>query len=59
MLPPLVVGHQLYSTRASVAVHMGFVALRHGGSYLTRDQTHVSCVGSQTLNHWTTREAPL
>ena len=35
------------------------VTLRHVGSYLTRDQTHVSCVGSQILNHWTTREAPL
>ena len=23
-----------------------------------RDQTGVPCIGSQTLNHWTTREAP-
>ena len=25
-------------------------------SYPTRDQTQVPCVGSQILNHWTTRE---
>ena len=23
---------------------------------LTRDQTHVPCIGRQILNHWTTRE---
>ena len=27
-------------------------------SSLTRDQTHVSCVAGQILNHWTTREVP-
>ena len=25
----------------------------------TRDWTHTSCLGRQSLNHWTTREAPL
>ena len=34
----------------------GFVALWHGGSSHTRDRTHVSCIGRQILNHWTTRE---
>ena len=24
----------------------------------TRDQTHTSCTGRQSLNHWTTREVP-
>ena len=28
------------------------------GSSQTRDRTCVSCVGRQTYNHWTTREAP-
>ena len=23
---------------------------------LTRDQTHITCIGKQILNHWTTRE---
>ena len=27
-------------------------------SYLTRDQIHTPCIGRQSLNHWTTREAP-
>ena len=27
-------------------------------SFLTRDQTHVPCIGRQILNHWTTREVP-
>ena len=25
---------------------------------LTRDGTHVPCIGRQILNHWTTREVP-
>ena len=25
-------------------------------SFLSRDQTHVPCIGRQILNHWTTRE---
>ena len=24
----------------------------------TRDRTHTHCIGRQSLNHWTTREAP-
>ena len=35
---------------------MGLVALRHMGSSRTRDQTYVSCIARQMLNHWTTRE---
>ena len=27
-------------------------------SSLTSDGTHVSCIGTQILNHWTTREVP-
>ena len=27
-------------------------------SSLTRDQTWVSCIGRQILNHWTTKEVP-
>ena len=27
-------------------------------SSLTRDQTHVPCIGRQIPNHWTTREVP-
>ena len=30
---------------------------RHVGSSWTRDQTHVSCIGRQSLYHWTIREA--
>ena len=25
---------------------------------LTRDQTHIPCIGRQSLNHWTTEEGP-
>ena len=28
------------------------------GSSWTRDGTHVPCIGSQVLNHWTTGEVP-
>ena len=27
-------------------------------SFLTRDQTHASCIGRGRLNHWTTRQVP-
>ena len=36
-----------------------FLAVRHGTwdlSSLTRDRTHVPCIGRRILNHWTTRE---
>ena len=36
---------------------MGLVALWHVGSSWIRDQTHVSCIGSQILYHWAAREA--
>ena len=29
---------------------------RHVGSSWSRDQTHVPCIGRQTLHHWTTKE---
>ena len=28
-------------------------------SSLTRDQTPIPCIGKQSLNHWTMREAPM
>ena len=37
---------------------MGLVALQHVVSSRTRNRTHVSCIGSQILSHWTTREVP-
>ena len=36
----------------------GFVALRHVESSWTRDQTHISCIGRQILNHWTPQGNP-
>ena len=42
--------------RAQQLWHTGIVSLQHVESSLTRDRTHVSCIGRQTLNHWTTRE---
>ena len=44
--------------RLSSCWHMGLVALQHVESSQTRNQTCVSCIGRQTLNHWTTREVP-
>ena len=34
----------------------GLAALQHVVSSQTRDRTHVSCIASQILSHWTTRE---
>ena len=34
------------------------VAPQHVDSSWTRDQTHVSCIGRQSLSHWTTGEVP-
>ena len=36
----------------------GPIAPRHVGSSQTRARTRVSCIGRQTLNHCSTREAP-
>ena len=36
--------------------HLGF--LKGDPSSSTRDQTHTPWMGRQSLNHWTTREAP-
>ena len=45
------------SSRAgSVIVAHDLVAPRHVGSSQTRAQTHVPCIGRQTLNHCVTRE---
>ena len=35
------------------------VALWHMESSWTRNQTHVSCIDRQILNHWTTKEVPI
>ena len=37
---------------------MGLSAPQHVESSLTRDGTHVSCIGRRILYHWTTREVP-
>ena len=37
--------------------HMGVVDPWHAGSSRTRDRTHVSCIGRQILNPWTTGKA--
>ena len=37
---------------------MGLVAPRHVGSSLTRDGTHIPCIGRWILNHYATREVP-
>ena len=38
---------------------MDLVALQHVESPPTRDQTCVSCIGRQVVNHWTTKEIPI
>ena len=43
-------------TRAQQVWCTGLAALRQVESSWTRDQTCVSCVGRQILNHWATRE---
>ena len=35
---------------------VGLIALQHVESSLTRDQTHVPCIGRWILNYWATRE---
>ena len=37
----------------------GLVAPRHGGSFWSRDWTHIPCFGRQILNYWTTKSLPL
>ena len=39
--------------------HTGLVAPWHVESPQTRDQTCVSCIGRQVVNHWTTKEIPI
>ena len=54
----LVVEYGLEGTRASVVVAYELSCSRHVESSLTRYRTHISCIGRQILNHWTTREVP-
>ena len=51
------VEHSLQGVRPSVVVMHGLSCLRHMKSSRIRDQTHVSCIGRQSPNHRTTREA--
>ena len=37
---------------------MGLCSPKTRANLLDRGLTHVSCIGRQTLNHWTTKEAP-
>ena len=37
---------------------MGLAALWNGGSSCTRAWTHVSCIGTQILNHWNHQASP-
>ena len=38
--------------------HTGLAVPKHVESSCTTDQTHVPCIGSQILNHWTSGKAP-
>ena len=40
--------------RLSCLAARGIFSVAHG--IFPRDRTHVSCIGRQILNHWTTRE---
>ena len=51
-------GAQAPDAQAQQLWLMGLVAPRHVGSSQTRARTRVPCIGRQTLNHCTTREAP-
>ena len=48
----------LYSTGSIVVAHGLGCSLACGISQ-TRDQTCVSCIGRQVVNHWTTKEIPI
>ena len=52
----LVVGHTLMWARAQELWILGLAAPWHVESFLTRDQTLISCIGRWILNHRTTRE---
>ena len=47
----LVSEHGLQGMRASVVAAHGSVARQHVGSSQIRDQTRVSCIGRQILDH--------
>ena len=51
----LVAKHGLSSL---VVAACGLAVQRHVGSFQTRDQIHIPCIGRQSLHHWTTREVP-
>ena len=54
---PLLLGAQAPDAQAQQLWLTGPVAPRHVGSSQTRARTRVRCIGRQTLNHCTTREA--
>ena len=47
----LVAAHRLLSSCGTVAPRRL--------SFLTRDQTHVLCIGRRIRNHWSTEEVPV
>ena len=51
--------HRLQTRRLSKLWLTGLVAPRHAGSSQTRARTRFPRIGRQTLNHCTTREAPV
>ena len=51
-------GLRSWGAQAQELGFTGSVAPRHVGSFQTREQTHVSCIGRQILYRWATREAP-
>ena len=53
----LVADHGLQVCGLQQLWHTGLVAPWHVGSFRTRAQTHVPCIGRQILNHCATREA--
>ena len=53
----LVAEHQLQTAQAQQLWLTGLVAPRRVGSSQTRARTRVPCIGRQTPNHCTTREA--
>ena len=47
-----------FSSTSSVVVAANLLAPWHVGSFWTRDQICVLCIGKQICNHWAIREAP-
>ena len=51
-------GFRRSSTCAQQLWLWGLVTAGHGGSFRTRDRSHVPCFGKWILNPWNTREVP-